>query len=87
MNRKHQKTLQDIFATPVKSNVLWQDIVALLEALNAEISEGQGSRVRICLNGIKSVFHRPHPRKEVDKGALVSMRRFLKEAGVSHVKL
>ena len=42
----------------------------------------RGSRVRIALNGVRAVFHRPHPKKEADKGAVVSMRRLLKEAGV-----
>jgi len=37
---------------------------------------------RIVLNGVRAVFHRPHPQKEKDKGALVSMRRFLINAGV-----
>jgi hypothetical protein len=41
-----------------------------------------GSRVKIYLNDQVSVFHRPHPQKETDKGALVSVRRFLEEAGV-----
>jgi len=54
----------------------------LLVALKAEISEGSGSRVRLVLNDVKAVFHRPHPKKETDKGAVVSMRRFLQEAGV-----
>jgi HicA toxin of bacterial toxin-antitoxin, len=55
----------------------------MLLALGAEISEGSGSRVRIYLNGIKAVFHRPHPRKETDKGAVVSMRRFLIAASIT----
>ena len=54
----------------------------MLNALGAKISEGNGSRVRIALNNIRAVFHRPHPKKETDKGAIVSMRRFLKEAGI-----
>jgi len=54
----------------------------LLKALGCEISEGEGSRVRILLNGIKAVFHRPHPQKEIDKGALVSLRKFLENAGI-----
>jgi len=37
---------------------------------------------RIALNGVRAVFHRPHPQKETDKGVLQSMRRFLQEAGV-----
>ena len=48
----------------------------------AEISEGRGSRVRIALNGVRAVFHRPHPKKETDRGAVASMRRFLMEAGI-----
>lgn len=65
-----------------RSDVNWADIMSLLQHLGAEISEGKGSRVRIALNGIRAVFHRPHPGKETDKGALKSMRRFLAEAGV-----
>ena len=54
----------------------------MLAALGADISEGSGWRVRISLNGVDAVFHRPHPRKEADKGSVKSMRRFLKEVGV-----
>jgi len=82
MNKKHRKTLELIFKTPVPSGVSWADVKALLINLGAEISAGNGSRVRLVLNGVKAVFHRPHPRKEIDKGALVSVRRFLVNAGV-----
>ena len=54
----------------------------MLIAAGAEISEGNGSRVRIALKGVRAVFHRPHPRKETDKGAVKSMRRFLELAKV-----
>ena len=80
MNKKHRQTLGSIFENPVRSIVLWSDIEKLLASLGAEISEGRGSRVRIALNEVRAVFHRPHPRKETDKGAIMSMRRFLKEA-------
>ena len=75
-------TLESIFAVPTKSNIVWKDIESLLLALGAELSEGNGSRVRIVLNGVRAVFHRPHPRKESDRGAIVSMRKFLITAGV-----
>ena len=81
MKTKHQKILRTIFDSPVRSNIQWSDIEKLLFSLGAEISEGRGSKVRIALNGVRAVFHRPHPRKETDKGAVVSMRRFLTEAG------
>lgn len=82
MGPKHRRTLQSIFADPVQSSIPWRDIEALLKAVGAEITEGEGSRVRIALSGVRAVFHRPHPKKETDKGAVKSMRRFLSEAGV-----
>jgi hypothetical protein len=82
MNKKHERTLEAIFKTPVQSNVVWKDCENLLKALGTVISEGEGSRVRIILDGVKSVFHRPHPQKEIDKGALVSLRKFLGNAGI-----
>ncbi len=82
MRRKHRATLVANFAEPVRSNIRWSDIVAMLAAAGAGISEGRGSRVRISLGGVDAVFHRPHPRKETDKGAVRSVRRFLTEAGV-----
>jgi hypothetical protein len=79
---KHKKTLITIFKVPVNSSIVWKDIEVLFTALGGEISEGRGSRVRVALNGVRAVFHRPHPKKETDKGAVVSVRRFLQEAGV-----
>jgi hypothetical protein len=82
LSSKHRKTLRAVFADPVRSNVAWRDVEQLLAALGAEISEGSGSRIRIALGGVRAVFHRPHPQRETDKGALKSVRRFLREAGV-----
>jgi hypothetical protein len=82
VDKKHQKTLAAIFEKPLRSNILWKDIEALFDALGAEVTEGRGSRVRVALNGVRAVFHRPHPEKETDKGALRSVQKFLIEAGV-----
>ncbi len=82
MNSKQKNTYEMIFKDPVQSNIEWRDIENLLSALGATISEGNGSRVRIELNGIRAVFHRPHPEKITDKGAVKSMRKFLENAGV-----
>ena len=87
MNSKQKKTLDDIFHNPVKSSILWIDIENLFKALGAYIEEGSGSRVCILLNDIAAVFHRPHPRKETDKGAIKSVRRFLVNAGVNYDEL
>lgn len=54
----------------------------LIIALGGVISEGNGSRIRVELNGERAVFHRPHPENTADKGAVKSVRRFLENAGV-----
>ncbi|MBC8043999.1 MAG: type II toxin-antitoxin system HicA family toxin [Rhizobacter sp.] len=82
LNSKNAKTLVAVFEMPVRADVVWSDIERLFKALSAEVSEGRGSRVRVALGGVRAVFHRPHPEKETDKGALVSVRRFLIEAGI-----
>ena len=82
MGPKHRQTLLAIFEDPVRSNLAWRDIEAMLRAAGAEMTEGTGSRVRMALSGVRAVFHRPHPQKETDNGAVKSLRRFLTEAGV-----
>lgn len=82
MNARHRKTLTLIYERPERSDIAWRDIEALFVALGAEVSEGSGSRVRVALNGVRAVFHRPHPERVTDKGAIKSVRRFLSQAGV-----
>jgi len=79
---KHRKNLITLFEKPERANIPLKDVEALFTSLGAEISEGNGSRVRVALNGVRAVFHRPHPQKETEKGAVKSVRRFLETAGV-----
>ena len=81
LSKKQRRTLELIFETPVRSDVAWSDIEKLLFSLGADLTEGRGSRARASLGGVRAVFHRPHPQKETDKGALKAVRRFLSEAG------
>jgi hypothetical protein len=81
VNNRQRKTLEAIFKIPVSGNIAWADIESLLKALDCEITEGSGSRVRLALNGVRAVFHRPHPDPKTDRGAVTSMKRFLTEAG------
>ena len=87
MNNKHKKTLIAIFHDPVLVSIAWRDIENMLIAMGAEVGEAEGSRVTVELNNVVAVFHRPHPHKETDKSAIKSMRRFLKQAGVEHVRI
>jgi hypothetical protein len=83
LSGRHRATPEAFFAEPVRASVVWTDVEALFQACGGELSEGQGSRVRVALNGVRAVFHRPHPQKETDKGALKSVRRFLIEAEIT----
>jgi len=82
MNSKHKKTMELVYKNPIQANILWTDIEGLLVSLGAELSEGSGSRLRVKLNDVRAVFHRPHPQKTTDKGAVNSLRKFLGNAGV-----
>ena len=82
MKRKHQRTLDLLFARPASANVQWRDIEALLVELGAEVSEREGSRVAVVLFEEVRVFHRPHPSPNTDKGALASIRKWLAQHGV-----
>ncbi len=75
--------MERVFNDPIKSDIPWTDIEGLFRALGAEITEGSGSRVRIKLHGERAIFHRPHPEKTTDKGAVKAVRQFLTNVGVS----
>lgn len=82
MNKKQRQTLDKILEKPERSDIPWTNIESLIVAFGGEISEGRGSRIRVVLNDVKAVFHRPHPERVAEKGAVKSVRRFLQEAGV-----
>ena len=82
MNNKQRKTLKAIFTNPVSPSIAWKDIEKLLIAVGCNLEEGRGSRVRIMKGDIFAVFHRPHPSKETDRGAVISVREYLVKIGV-----
>jgi hypothetical protein len=73
-------------SSELHQSVLRALLYAMMELVknidSADISEGRGSRVRIALQDVRAVLHRPHPQKETDRGAVMSMRRFIIEAGI-----
>ena len=74
--------MKAVYERPERSDIAWRDIESLFVALGGEISEGAGSRVRVALGGVRAVFHRPHPERVTDKGAVKTVRRFLQTVGV-----
>ena len=83
MKRRHQRTLELIFARTVSGGLPWRDVEALFVELGAEVSERAGSRVAVVLFGEVRVFHRPHPSPDTDKGTVASIRKWFEEHGVA----
>lgn len=82
MKRKHRATLELVFSSSTSGNVKWRDVESLLAALGASFEEAEGSRVTVELFDSIRVFHRPHPRPDMDKGAVASIRKWLTDNGV-----
>jgi hypothetical protein len=82
MNSRHRKMLAAIFARPISASIVFSDIEALIKALGGSVSEREGSRVRIELNGVQWRCHRPHPGKEAKRYQVEEARELLERAGV-----
>jgi hypothetical protein len=82
MNSRHRKTLVAIFARPISASIVFADIEALIKALGGSVSEREGSRVRVELNGEQWRCHRPHPGKEAKRYQVEEARELLERAGV-----
>lgn len=82
MNAAQRKTLEGVFEKPTRADVRWSKIEGLVRALDGEVTEGRGSRVRFRLGDRVATFHRPHPERVTGKGTLEDVRRFLENAGI-----
>lgn len=82
MNKKQRKIYDAIFANPIRRNIIWDDVVSLVEALGGSVTQGNGSRVRFSLNSIALNIHSPHPQKELKRYQVKDVRTFLIKAEI-----
>ncbi len=82
LKRGSRRTLEHLFARPTRGTIRWKAIETLFLDLGAELTEREGSRIGIYLFGEVRVFHRPHPSPDTDKGAVTSIRNWLRENGI-----
>jgi len=82
MNARQRRTLEAVFAEPVRANLAWTDIESLLTSIGCRLIEGAGSRVRFESKGVVATFHRPHPAKEAKRYQVRDARDFLVKLGV-----
>ena len=81
MNSKHRKTLRAIFAKPTAPSIVFSNIESLIIALGGEVSEREGSRVKITLRGEQWRCHRPPPGKEAKHYQVEEVRELLERVG------
>lgn len=81
-NSRQTRTLNAIFKEPTPANVQWNAIEALLVAIDCQVIEGNGSRVRFEKDGVIASFHRPHPAKEAKRYQVRDARDYLIKSGV-----
>lgn len=82
LRKKHQKTLEAVFARPIRASVKWRDVESLLLALGATVEHGKGSHIKLALRTARGVVPAPKKGGDMDKGALNSVMDFLIAAGV-----
>ena len=82
MNKKQRKTYDAIFVDPIRRNIIWDDVVNLIQSLGSIITQGDGSRVRFDLNEISLNIHSSHPQKELKRYQIKALPEFLIKAGV-----
>lgn len=83
LNSRNRKTLSDIFHTPVKSDIDWDDVERLVKALGGKIKNGAGSRRKLIIGASVGLFHEPHPGSIMDKGAVADLREWLDKIEVN----
>ncbi len=82
MNKKQRKIYDALFAEPIRRNILWDDVVSLIKAIGATVTQGDGSRVRFDFNEVSLNIHSPHPQKELKRYQVKAIREFLIKTGI-----
>lgn len=83
MSRRHAHFIRTIFHDPPSGNVHWRDVESLLRHVGASVEPIPGARVRVKLNQMEDVLHRPHHSNVLDQRSLLHLRGFLARAGVT----
>ena len=83
LRSRQQRTLERIFTTPTPTDIRWAEVVSLMRALDVEIIERAGSRVRFSAGARQLVVHKPHPRAEFVQPAIRDIAEFLRGIGVT----
>jgi hypothetical protein len=83
MSHKHAQLLRTLFHDPISGNIHWREIESLLNHVGAEIEPLSGARLRVKINRMEGILHRPHHGNTLDRNAVQHLREFLGRAGIT----
>ncbi len=83
MSHKHLQLVRLIFLDPPASNLQWREIESLLHHVGAEVENIPGARVRVKINRMEAILHRPHHSNTLDRQGVKHLREFLARAGIT----
>ncbi|HEX9179719.1 MAG TPA: type II toxin-antitoxin system HicA family toxin [Burkholderiales bacterium] len=83
MSHKHEALLRTLFQDPISGNIHWREIESLLHHVGAEVEQLSGARIRVVLNGVEGILHRPHHSNVLDRALVKQVREYLAHARVT----
>jgi hypothetical protein len=83
MSHKHAQLLRTLFHDPVSGNIHWREVESLLNHLGAQIEPLSGARLRVRINRMEGILHRPHHGNTLDRNSVMHLREYLGRAGVT----
>jgi len=83
MSHHHSTLIRTIFHDPISANIHWREVESLLHHLGAHVETLSGNRVRVHLNRVEAVLHRPHHGHTLDPNGVRGLRGFLAGAGAT----
>ena len=83
MSRRHAHLIRSIFHDPPSGNIHWREVESLLKHVGASLEPLSGARIRVHLNRMEGILHRPHHSNVLDASALLHLRELLARGGVT----
>jgi len=80
---KHKEKIKKVFEHPISGNIDSKKLLSALEHFGAEIDLTKEHHAKIHLNGKMFSMPLPHKDHTLAKDAIVELRHFLEEAGLT----
>jgi len=80
---KIKKTLNQIFAHPIPTNIEWKNVEHLLHHYGFEIENTKKNHIKIVSQNKKELILKVHSHEISSKDEIVKLRHFLEENGVA----